>query len=53
MDAKTTFVSRLLRLLPARVLASLDAWSYRVAQRRAQMRREAAVSRMQVGKVAH
>lgn len=52
MDTKNTFVSRLLRLLPARVLASLDAWSYRVAQQRAQMRREAALARMNVGKIA-
>lgn len=53
MNHRTTVVTRLIRLLPASVLASLDAWSYRVAQRRAQMRREAGLRRMQVGKIAH
>lgn len=30
----------LLRRLPARLLKALDAWSYRIAQQRAQKRRE-------------
>ena len=33
-----TASSRLLRLLPASLLAALDAWSYRVARRRAEER---------------
>lgn len=35
----TSRVSRVLGLVPARVLAALDAWSYRVALRRAERRR--------------
>ena len=31
-------VSRLVRVLPAALVKVLDAWSYRVAQRRAQQR---------------
>ena len=50
--ARTSFVSRALRRLPARLLAALDAWSYRVAQRRAQMRREAGERRAQLAKLA-
>lgn len=38
--ARTTWVTQALRLLPAPVLRALDAWSHRVAQRRAQQRRE-------------
>lgn len=41
MPARNTLLSSLLRRLPARLLAALDAWSYRVAQQRAQERREA------------
>ena len=39
--AETPVLSALLRRLPARWHAALDAWSYRVAQKRAQRRREA------------
>ena len=39
--AETTVLSAILRRLPARWHAALDAWSYRVAQKRAQRRREA------------
>lgn len=39
--AETTLLSALLRRLPARWHAALDAWSYRVAQKRAQRRRQA------------
>lgn len=38
-------VSLLLRLLPRSLLAALDRWSYHVAQRRAQRRREAVLRR--------
>lgn len=41
MSASTRLLTSLLRLLPGAVLSRLDAWSYRVAQRRAQARREA------------
>jgi hypothetical protein len=36
----TSFLTPLLRRLPARWLAALDAWSYRIAQQHAQRRRE-------------
>ena len=38
--AQTTLLTSLLRRLPVRWHAALDAWSYHVAQRRAQRRRE-------------
>ena len=38
---ETPVLSALLRRLPARWHAALDAWSYRIAQKRAQRRREA------------
>jgi hypothetical protein len=41
MSAQTKLLTGLLRRLPAGLLARLDAWSYRVAQQRAQARREA------------
>lgn len=37
--ASTPLVSQMLHLLPNRLIAALDAWSHRVAQRRAQARR--------------
>ncbi|HEY8359304.1 MAG TPA: hypothetical protein VIL30_17785 [Ramlibacter sp.] len=37
---RTTWVGTLLRVVPAPVLRLLDAWSYRVAQRRALQRQE-------------
>jgi hypothetical protein len=39
--AQTTLLTRVLRHLPSRLIAALDAWSYRIAQKRAQRRREA------------
>ena len=39
--AQTNLLIALLRRLPSRWHAALDAWSYRVAQKRAQRRREA------------
>ena len=36
----TVVVSQLLHLFPHRLIASLDAWSHRVAQRRAEARRQ-------------
>jgi hypothetical protein len=40
-----TMLSQLLRLVPSRVLSALDAWSYRVALKRAERRRLAATAR--------
>jgi hypothetical protein len=37
--AQQRLLPQLLRLLPGRLLAMLDAWSYRVAQSRAERRR--------------
>lgn len=37
----TTLLTSLLQRLPARWLAALDAWSYRIAQKHAQRRRQA------------
>lgn len=39
--AQTTLLTPVLRRLPSPLLAALDAWSYRIAQKRAQRRREA------------
>lgn len=39
--AQTSLLTPVLRRLPSRWLAALDAWSYRIAQKRAQRRREA------------
>lgn len=45
MLARTTWLSQILRLMPSRVLKALDAWSYRVALKRAERRRIAATVR--------
>lgn len=37
----TSLLTPVLRWLPHRLLAALDGWSYRIAQRRAEQRREA------------
>lgn len=39
--AQRSWVTQLLRLMPAQLHKALDAWSYRVAQDRAQRRRMA------------
>jgi hypothetical protein len=39
--ARPTFVTQVVRLLPAPLLRALDAWAHRQAQRRAQERRDA------------
>jgi hypothetical protein len=39
--ARPSLLSQALRLLPPRVLAALDDWSYRLARRRAERRRVA------------
>jgi hypothetical protein len=44
---RTTRLSQALRLLPRPLLAVLDGWSLRIAQRRAQRRRLAAMLRQQ------
>ena len=40
--AQRNWLTQVFRLIPARLHVALDAWSYRVAQKRAQQRREAA-----------
>lgn len=49
---RTIWLSRVLRLLSPRLLAALDAWSYRIALRRAEQRRLAAGSRQPVPTLA-
>ncbi len=39
--ARPTLVSQMLHLMPQRLIAALDAWSYGVAKRRAERRRRA------------
>ena len=46
--AQPSRVAQLLKVLPGPVLRLLDAWSYRVAQRRQQRRREAWLARRAV-----
>jgi hypothetical protein len=41
----TSLASQILRLIPGRVLTALDAWSYRVALKRAERRRFAESAR--------
>jgi hypothetical protein len=43
---RSSWVSRILRLVPSRLLAALDAWSYRVALERAAQRRLAATRQL-------
>jgi hypothetical protein len=50
--AQTSLLTPILRRLPGRLLAQLDAWSHRIAMRRAQKRREAGLKRAQAAKVA-
>jgi hypothetical protein len=40
-----SMLSQVLRLIPSRVLTALDAWSYRVALKRAERRRIASTAR--------
>jgi hypothetical protein len=40
-----SMLSQVLRLIPSRVLTALDAWSYRVALKRAERRRIASKAR--------
>lgn len=42
---QTSWVTQVLRLMPSRVLTALDAWSYRVALKRAERRRLAESAR--------
>jgi len=44
----TSWLTPVLRRLPARLLAKLDAWSYRIAVQRAQRRRAAGLRRAQL-----
>jgi len=48
--AQTSLLTPVLRRLPSRWLAALDAWSYRIARKRAQ-RRRAAGKRSDTGKM--
>jgi hypothetical protein len=43
--AHPSLLNQVLRLIPGRMLAALDAWSYRVAVKRAERRRMAAQAR--------
>lgn len=43
--ARTHWLTQVLRLMPGRLLSALDAWSYRVARRRAERRRLAISAR--------
>ena len=50
-----SLLTPMLRRLPSPLLAALDAWSYRIAQKHAQRRREAGrkrdeAAKLQVGK---
>ena len=38
---QTSWLTPVLRRLPSRWIAALDAWSYRIAQKRAERRRQA------------
>jgi hypothetical protein len=49
--AQTSLLTPVLRRLPSRLLAALDAWSYRIAQKRAQRRREAGRQRAEAAKL--
>jgi hypothetical protein len=49
--AQTSLLTPVLRRLPSRLLAALDAWSYRIAQKRAQRRREAGRLRAEAAKL--
>lgn len=44
----TSWLTPVLRRLPAPLLARLDAWSYRIAMQRAQRRRAAGLQRAQL-----
>lgn len=44
----TSWLTPVLRRLPAPLLAKLDAWSYRIAMQRAQSRRAAGLRRAQL-----
>lgn len=41
----TSWLTQVLRLVPSRVLTALDAWSYRIALKRAERRRLASNAR--------
>lgn len=49
--AQTSLLTPVLRRLPSRLLAALDAWSYRIAQKRAQRRRDAGRLRAEAAKL--
>ncbi|HWI83555.1 hypothetical protein [Ramlibacter sp.] len=48
MVTHTSWLSPVVRRLPARLVATLDAWSYRIALQRAERRRAAGQRRAQV-----
>ena len=45
--ARPSLVSQLLHLMPQRLIAALDAWSYGVAKRRAERRRRIYTARQE------
>jgi len=51
--AQTSWLTQVLRLMPTKLHAALDAWSYGVAQKRAQQRRLAARPRAPAAPIAY
>jgi hypothetical protein len=51
--APRSWLTQALGLMPTRLLKALDAWSYRIAQKRAQQRRLAAQPRTQAAAVEY
>jgi len=49
--AQSSLLTPVLRRLPSRLRAALDAWSYRIAQKRAQRRREVGRLRAEAAKL--
>lgn len=49
--AQTSLLTPVLRRLPSRWIAALDAWSYRIAQKRAERRRQAGRRRAEAAKL--
>ena len=51
--AQRSWLTQALRLMPTRLHAALDAWSLRVARKRAQQRRQAALPRTPAATIAY
>jgi DNA-directed RNA polymerase specialized sigma24 family protein len=50
---QTSLLKSLLRHLPSRWIAALDAWSYRIARQHAERRRRQGRTRANTGKMPH